>query len=118
MTPVEDDPGMWEELLKALRQLGESLAYIVPFLAPAFIGAMLRVVRMERRAKSKWYWMNIILWSSLAGAGLTPLFLHLLHIPDSVAGSAAMAVGFFGRDATDFVRSLLKKKAQAKDREG
>ena len=117
MTPVEDDPGMWDALLKALRQGGESLAYIVPFLAPAFIGAMLRVVRMERRTKSKWYWTNVILWSALAGAGLTPLFLHLLQIPDSVAGSAAMAIGFFGRDATDFVRSLLKRKAGAKDGE-
>lgn len=117
MAPVEDDPGLWEQLLKGLRQAGESLAYTVPFLAPAFIGAVLRVVRMERRAKSKWYWMNVILWSALAGAGLTPLFLHLLQIPDTVAGSSAMAIGFFGRDATDFVRSLLKRKAQTRDNE-
>ena len=85
MAPVEDDPELWKQFLKGLRQAGESLAYIVPFLAPALIGAVLRAVRTERRAKGKWYWVNLILWSGLAGAGLTPLFLHLLQIPDSVA---------------------------------
>lgn len=111
MTPLEDDPGIWAALMRLLRPIGDSMAYVMPFLAPAFLGALLGAWRGDRRNKGRWHWLSLVAWSMAAGAGFAPLFMHLFGLPESVAGSAACALAFFGKDGTDMIRRVLASKA-------
>ena len=76
---------------------------MLPFLGPAFLGAVLSAARKKYRRKGKLYWISAVCWSTVAGAALTPLFAHAAGIPENVAQSSATFVAIMGHEALNFL---------------
>lgn len=95
-------------LIKWLRAIADSLAFTQPFIAPAFIGAVMSVTRKSYRKKGFAYWVSAVCWSTAAGASLTPAFAHLAGLPDGAAGSTATLVALLGHEGVGWLCGHFK----------
>ena len=96
MSPVEDDPDMWAALMRAMQQVTAPLSPLLPFLAPAFVGSLIGAGFKRYWKKGVWNFVSMVVWSTATGAVLTPLFTHMMSLPDTVSVSAASFIGIFG----------------------
>ena len=113
MTPMEDDPNVWEAAMRIFRMLHDSVGSFFVYAMPAFVGAVVGAFRKDRRKKKKRLLVLSILMSWLVGCGITPLFAHVFGIPETVAGSLAFFLGYWGIEGLDVLWAMLKQRAGA-----
>lgn len=99
---------MWASFVNGLKVFA---AYALPWLAPSIAGASMALLLQERRRRGAGHWLNLFVWSVAAGCLLTPLFAHIFGLPDSISISTACFISMSGKEAVDFARSLLRRKA-------
>ncbi len=103
MSPVEDDPAMWAALGKLVRQIADGLSFTMPFIGPAFLGAVLNAIWRKHLRKGVPYLLSAVFSSTVAGAVLTPVLAHAAGFPDNVSGSTAAFVAIVGYEAINRV---------------
>lgn len=110
MAALENDPNTWEAIMRFLKSLAESLASFSAFTVPALAGAVIGVLRRDRRRKGKRLLVSSIVMSWIVGCGLTPLFAHVFGVPDGVASSLAFFLGVWGLEGLDILWTAFKSK--------
>jgi energy-converting hydrogenase Eha subunit A len=109
---MEDDPNIWEALMRILKMLHESMSSFFMYALPAFVGAVIGVLRKDRRkgARKRFLVLSIIM-SWMVGCGITPLFAHVFGIPENAAGSLAFFLGVYGVRGLDVLCDMFRKGA-------
>ncbi|MDL2268202.1 hypothetical protein LJC46_09525 [Desulfovibrio sp. OttesenSCG-928-G15] len=110
MSPLEDEPILWETLTQLVRQTKESLSFAGPFLGPAFVGSLIRVFSGRYRKKPVSYLLRLIVISTLCGGFLTPLAMHVFSLPVEIAGATAVFLGITGNDSVDGLATWARKR--------
>lgn len=110
MSPLEDEPALWELLGQFVRQTGESLSFARPFLGPAFVGSLIRVFSGRYRKKPLSYLIRLVVISTLCGGFLTPLAMHVFSLPVEIAGATAVFLGITGNDSVDGLATWARKR--------
>ena len=118
MTPMGDDPNVWEAAMRILRLLQDSVGSFFVYALPAFIGAVVGAFRKDRRRKRKRLLVLSIFMSWLVGCGITPLFAHVFDIPETTAGSLAFFLGVWGIEGLDVLWAVLRRRAGADGENG
>lgn len=98
----------------------EGLAFLLPFLAPALLGASCgyRSLKAEERRKLGIIGaVSLVAWSALGGAALVPLAAHYLGIPDAAGSSLAVFISLVGAKGTDALLIVRRAKKILSDEE-
>lgn len=109
-TPEPGDVDVFAAFLRWIRSVAEGLLYTTPFIGPAFLGAVLSATRKSYRDKGVFYWISAVMWSTAAGAILTPAFAKLAGLDSEVAGSSAALVALLGHEGVGWLCGHFKPK--------
>lgn len=114
---------MWTGALRLLLPLLDGLAYMLPFLAPAFLGAAwgYRSLKPDERRKLGIIGaVSLIVWSTIGGAAMVPIAAHFTGVPEIALNSLAVLLAIAGAKGTDallIVRRAKKALSESDERQ-
>lgn len=113
MSPLEDDPTIWEAVMRFIKSCFEWFASFSGLVVPALAGAVVGAFKEDRRKSGRRKLLFSIFMSAACGCGLAPLFAHLFGMPATVASSLAFFLGIWGLEGIEVVQNVIRSRSGA-----
>ena len=117
MSPMEDDPTLWEAAMRTFKELYLWILNPPALLLPAVAGAFVGLLREEKRKRTKGQWISRLFMSALVGFWLTPLVSHTLSWPNDISQAVAFFLGLCGQDLVDVLQYRIQRKIGGKKKD-
>ena len=110
MAPVDDNPNELEEVMQHIKAFFTWFATFSGLIVPALAGAVVGAFKQNRRNIGWRKLLVSVFMSAACGCGLTPLFAHMLGMPEPIAASLAFFLGVWGLEGIEVVQYVLRSR--------